>query len=138
MKTKMDFKHLPKTYEELLHCHMLRPIHDRVDYENSIEILDALAGHNLTQDQDDYFEALSLLAEAYEADHFPTLKGKKGLALLKHLLEENDFSAADLSRILGVDRSLGVRILNGERQLTIEHVRKLAKRFRLPLGIFVE
>ena len=93
---------------------------------------------SITPDQDDYFEALSLLVEAYEADHFPTLKGKRGLALLKHLLEENDFSAADLSRILGVDRSLGVRILGGERQLTIERARKLANRFRLPIGIFVE
>jgi HTH-type transcriptional regulator/antitoxin HigA len=138
MKTKIDFKHFPKTYEGLLRCHMLRPIHDRVDYENAIEILGAMAGHRLTSDQDDYFEALSLLVEAYEAEHFPALKGKKGLALLKHLLEENDFSAADLSRILGVDRSLGVRILHGERQLTVEHVRKLAKRFRLPIGIFVE
>jgi len=85
MKTKMDFKHLPKTYEGLLRCHMFRPIHDRVGYENSIEILEALAGHNLTPDQDDYFEALSLLVEAYEADRFPMLKRKKGR------LEECDF-----------------------------------------------
>ncbi|MDD5260812.1 MAG: hypothetical protein PHD76_03090 [Methylacidiphilales bacterium] len=45
-------------------------------------------------------------------------------------------TAADLSRLLGVDRSLGVRILNKERNLTINHIKKLAARFQVPMGIF--
>ena len=115
-------------------CHVLR--HDGVDYGNALEVLDAMAGHNLTADQDDYFETLSMLVEAYETAHLPGMPVKRGLLLLKHLMEENEMSAADLSRLLGTDRSLGVRILNGERNLTIEHVKKLALRFKVPVELF--
>jgi HTH-type transcriptional regulator / antitoxin HigA len=136
MKTKLIFKTMPKNYQGLLSLHMLRPIHDNVDYENSLEVLQALAGHNLTEDQEDYFEALSLFVEAYESAHLPGLPAKRGLPLLRHLMEENKMSAADLSRLFGADRSLGVRILNGERNLTIEHVKKLAIRFRVTAEVF--
>jgi HTH-type transcriptional regulator/antitoxin HigA len=136
MKTKFVFKAMPGDYAELLALHMLRPIHDEVDYGNALEVLEALAGHDLTNDQDDYFEALSLFVEAYESAHLPKLPAKRGLPLLRHLMEENKMSAADLSRLLAIDRSLGVRILNGERNLTIEHVKKLALKFKVPVGIF--
>ena len=136
MKTKLTFKDLPKNYQGLLALHMLRPIHDKVDYGNALEILDAMAGQNLNRDQDDYFEALSLLVEAYESAHLPGLPSKRGLPLLQHLVEENGMSAADLSRLMGTDRSLGVRILNGERNLTVDHARKLAARFQVPMEIF--
>jgi HTH-type transcriptional regulator/antitoxin HigA len=137
MKTKPQFKNLPRTYSALLGLQMLRPIHDCVDYENALEILEAMAGHVLNRDQDDYFEALSVLVEAYEIVHLPSLPAKKGLSLLKHLVEENALSAADLSRLLGTDRSLGVRILNGERNLTVDHIRKLAARFHVPAQVFL-
>jgi HTH-type transcriptional regulator/antitoxin HigA len=137
MKTKLTFKAMPKSYQGLLLLHMLRPIHDKIDYTNALEVLDALAGHNLTVDQDDYFEALSLFVEAYETAHLPGLPSKRGLTLLQHLMEENKISASGLSRMLGTDRSLGVRILNGERNLTIDHVKKLASRFRVPVQVFL-
>jgi len=137
MKTKLIFKDMPRNYQGLLSLHMLRPIHDKIDYGNALEILDALAGHNLTRDQEDYFEALALFIEAYESAHLPGLPAKRGRSLLKHLMEENGISATDLSRLLGVDRSLGVRILNGERNLTIEHVKRLALRFRVPAELFL-
>jgi HTH-type transcriptional regulator/antitoxin HigA len=96
-----------------------------------------MAGHSLNSDQDDYFEALSLLVEAYEAAHLPGLPAKKGLSLLRHLVEENKLSAAELSRLLGADRSLGVRILNEERNLTVDHIKKLAAYFHLPGQVFL-
>jgi hypothetical protein len=61
MKTtymKIKFARLPKDYTGL--CRMLtpRPIHDKVDFENVTEITDAMAGHKLTADQEDYFDLL--------------------------------------------------------------------------------
>jgi len=32
---------------------------------------------------------------------------------------------------------LGVRILSGERNLTLDHIKKLAVRFRLPVSVFI-
>lgn len=136
MKTQLTFKDLPANYQGLLALHMLRPIHDKVEYGNALEIIEALIGHDLNTDQEDYLEALSVLVEAYESACLPGLPRRKGLDVLKHLLEENGMSAADLARLLDVDRSLGVRLINRERNLTLEHVKKLSARFKLPLEVF--
>ena len=137
MKTKLTCKSLPKTYNGLLSLHMLRPIRDRIEYHNALEILDAMAGFELTADQEDYFEALALFVEAYEKEHLPALPKVKGLKLLAHLLAEHQMSAADLAKLLDADRSLGVRLLNGERNLTVEHITKLAGHFHVPAGLFM-
>ncbi len=136
MKAQLDFKSLPRTYTGLLQLHMLRPIRDRVDLANACEVLDAMAGQPLNAQQEDYFEALATLVEAYERLHVPP-PAVKGLALLRHLLEANQMTASDLSRLLGRDRSLGVRILNGERQLTVAHIRKLSAHFGLTAEAFL-
>ena len=60
-----------------------------------------------------------------------------GLDALKHLMEANHMSAADLSRLLGTSRNLGAMILRGERQLTLAHVRTLAKRFCVSADLFL-
>jgi HTH-type transcriptional regulator/antitoxin HigA len=137
MKTKLAFKEMPKSYSNLMAFKVLRPIHDQVEYANALEILEAMAGQRLSPDQEDYFEALALFVETFEAAHMPGLPARKGLPLLRHLLEENAMSAADLARLLGVDRSLGVRILSGERNLTLDHVKKLVARFRVPATVFI-
>jgi len=61
----------------------------------------------------------------------------RGLPALRYLLEENGLNASDLSRISSADRTLGVKILRGERALTVEHMKKLANRFAVEPGIFV-
>ena len=111
-----------------MRLHLLRPIHDQVELENALQVLEAMAGHRLNAQQEDYFEALSTLVEAYENHHVEEPK-VSGIELLRHLLEANELWAADLSRILGRDRSLGVRILSGQRHLTLEHVERLADFF---------
>lgn len=57
---------------------------------------------------------------------------------LKHLLEENQMNASDLARLLGVHPSLGSKILKGERSLTVAHLRKLAERFKVSPGLFLD
>lgn len=137
MKTRLNFSSLPKTYQGLVEMHMLRPVRDKVELNNSLEVLESMAGHKLNREQEDYFDALSTLVEAYEREHVPAPE-VTGVDLLRHLLEANNMSAADLSRLLGCDRSLGVRLLNGERQLTVSHIKKLSARFVLPAEVFID
>lgn len=141
MKTiqpKIEFARLPRNYAGL--CRMLtpRPIHDRVEFENVSEITDAMAGHELTPDQEDYFDLLCRLIEDYDKERAQLITPKvTALDALQHLLDANDMSAADLARLLGVHRTLGAMILRGERQLTLAHVRKLAKRFCVSADLFL-
>jgi antitoxin component HigA of HigAB toxin-antitoxin module len=67
------------------------------------------------------------------------VKWPKGTPLhtLKFLLEQHQLSAADLSRILGSDRSLGPKLLRGERRLTVDHIRTLARRFNVEPGVML-
>jgi len=46
-------------------------------------------------------------------------------------------SAADLARLLGVHRTLGVMILPGERKLTLHHVQALARHFGVSADLFL-
>ncbi len=137
-RSKTSFATLPRDYAGLCGVLMPRPIHDRVGWENALEISEAMAGHELTADQEDYFDLLCRLVEDFEqgqaAMESPAVTP---LEALQHLLDANDLSGADLARLLGVHRNLGAMILRGERQLTLAHVRTLAHRFCVSADLFL-
>ena len=137
-RTKIEFARLPKDYAGLCRLLTPRPIHDKVDFENVAEITDAMAGHKLTADQEDYFDLLCRLIEDYEKEHAQLDTSKvTALDALQHLLDAHDMSAADLARLLDVHRTLGAMILRGERQLTLAHVRTLTKHFSVSADLFL-
>ncbi len=136
-RSKIEFARLPKDYASLSRMLTPRPIHDKVDFENVTEITDAMAGHKLTPDQADYFDLLCRLIEDYENEQGLPAPKVGGLDVLRHLLEAHDMSAADMARLLGVHRTLGAMILRGERQLTLAHVRTLAKHFSVSSDLFL-
>ncbi len=139
MKTtrKLTLDRLPTTFDGLIKLHAPRPIHEAVAYANTVEVVDALAGHKLNRDQDDYLLLLSALVERYEADTLPKRPRVTGLDMLKYILDENDLGGDDLAKILEVDRSVAFRILKGERQLTRTHIKALRERFGMPADLFV-
>jgi len=128
---------LPKTYRELCNLLLPRKIHDDSELEAAQEIMDILAVlPSRTTDQDDYLETLAELVEAYEEQAVKIFK-RSGLDTLKFLLSENNLTASDLSRLLGTDISLGYRILDGERNLTTKHIKKLAAHFHVGPEVFL-
>ena len=136
--TWKSFSAVPKTYQGLCRVYLPRPIHDKIELESATEIVDFMAGHALNSDQEDYLDLLSDLIAEYEDQHAPLkVRRMSGVAALSYLLEENGLNASDLSRVLEVDRTLGAKILRGERSLTIEHMKKLGRRFAVEPGIFV-
>jgi len=97
-----------------------------------------MAGYQLTKDQDDYLEALSTFIEQYEDKTDPEPKKKTPThEILRYLCHENGMSGADLGRLLEVDRTLATRILRGERNLTVSHIQKICKRFKLSAERFI-
>ncbi len=135
-QAKIAIPRLPKDYAGLCRLLAPRPIHDKADYQNVTEITEAMAGHDLTPDQEDYFDLLCRLIEDYERQRveFPQVSG---LGALEHLLEAHGMRASDLARLLGVHRTLGGMILRGERKLTLKHVRTLARHFGVSADLFV-
>lgn len=127
-------------YADLVATLPPRPLHNNGDYDRAVAIVGRLAGHKLNQHQEDYLEALTVFVERYEAEHEQTqvdASGVSGLDVLRSLLEEHGMSGADLSRLLGVSRSLGPMILRGERSLTAHHARLLGEHFKVDPGVFI-
>ena len=137
-RAKIEFARLPKDYTGLCRRLTPRPTPDKVEFENVTEMADAMAGHKLTPDQEDYLDLLCRLIEDYEKEHTQLGTPKvTALDALQHLLDAHDMSAADLARLLDVHRTLGAMILRGERQLTLAHVRALAKHFSVSADLFL-
>ncbi|MCY2930428.1 MAG: transcriptional regulator [Planctomycetota bacterium] len=132
MKTKaLTHDDIPESYAELVGLFMPRPLHDEVDYRNALAVLDAMAGFEMNADQEDYFEAIAVFVEKYEAEHHALAVAKMTpVELIRSVMAEHDMSESDLGRLLG-DRSLGHRILSGERELSKAHIRTLAEHFAL-------
>jgi HTH-type transcriptional regulator/antitoxin HigA len=117
----------------------LKPIHDSVGHDNACEMIDALSGLDLNEEQEDYLEALTILLEAYECQLTAEDVGNpvSGLEALRFLCEENALSGGKLATLLGVSRALGVKLLSGERKLTVAHIQKLAERFKVSPNLFL-
>lgn len=132
MKTRiLTHDDIPETYGELVGLFMPRPLHDDVDYRNALNVLDALAGFEMNPDQEDYFEAIATFVEKYEAQrHALEDADATPVELLRSLVDAHGMSESDLGRLLG-DRSLGHRVLTGQRELSKSHIRTLAEHFSL-------
>jgi len=128
---------IPDTFAKLCMEHLPRPIHDKVDHENALEVIRALAGLDLNADQADYFEALAIIVNDYEAKNLEILPASTPIEVLRYLVEQNGISTRELGRILGKDESLGGKILSEERNITVEHARTLSQRFNVKASVFL-
>ena len=47
---RLSFEQVPTTFDGLIKLRAPRPIHDEIGYKNTVEMVDALAGHPLNKD----------------------------------------------------------------------------------------
>jgi antitoxin component HigA of HigAB toxin-antitoxin module len=136
--TTLKFANLPVTYAELVAMYPPRPLHDRIDQHNVEEIVAAMAGHDLTPDQDDYLDLLSDLLLKFQSERQGRTRARRSpLQRLRFLLEESQTNSRQLAEVLGCSQPLVSLILSGKRQLTTANIRKLAAHFRLDAGYFI-
>lgn len=137
---KTNLNKLPRRFEDLVATMPPQAILSEAQYDGTVEMIDRLmAQGKLTKGQSHYLETLVQLVEAYEATHHAIDTSRiSGLDSLKHLLKENGMNASDLARLLGVHVSMGSKILNGDRSLTLEHLRKLSARFKVSPSLFID
>ena len=113
--------------------------HYSVDREPTVEMVDRLmASGRLSKDQAAYLETLVQLVEAYDArEHAIDVDGLGGVDALRHLMDAAGMSGSDLARLLGLHPSMGSKILNGDRSLTLDHVRQLSAHFAVRADLLV-
>ncbi len=126
-------------YGDLVRTMPPQAITDDVHLGTTVEMIDRLmVSGRLTKDQGLYLETLVQLVQAYEDKHHGIdTDDISGIDALRQLLSDNGMSASDLGRLLGKHASMGSKILKGERSLTVEHLRKLADRFKVRAELFM-
>jgi HTH-type transcriptional regulator/antitoxin HigA len=137
---KNDKPALAGRFEQLVELMPPQAIRNNAQYQKTLDMIDRLMSRKkLTRGQGLYMETLVQLVQAYEAEHHHIeTSDLSGIESLRHLLTENNMNASDLARLLGVHASMGSKILKGERSLTVEHVKKLAARFKVRPQMFID
>lgn len=112
----------------------------RKDYEEALALVEYLTEH---QPDSPLVDMLTARIDKYEntSPEFAEFNARvaaipSGVALLRTLMDQYHLTQSDLENEIG-KKSLVSRILNGQRTLTLDHMRALAKRFGLPVSAFV-
>jgi HTH-type transcriptional regulator/antitoxin HigA len=100
------------------------------EYCNTLETLVLTENNN-----DDEIELLTLLIEKWDAEH-NAFSNLKPVELLKALMEENNLKAIDLAKMLGLTRGTVSKILNYQKGLSKDTIRKLAEHFKVSQEAF--
>jgi len=80
-------------------------------------------------------ELLTLLVERYEQEHYP-IPAADPVSVVRFLIERQNLTQRDLIPKFGSESAVSM-FLAGHRNLTIEQVRKLSARFKIPADVFI-
>jgi HTH-type transcriptional regulator/antitoxin HigA len=80
-------------------------------------------------------ELLTLLVERYEQEHYSIPAGDPAF-VVRFLIEQQNLTQRDLIPQFGSESAVSM-FLSGKRSLTLEQVRKLSARFKLPGDVFI-
>jgi HTH-type transcriptional regulator/antitoxin HigA len=123
-------------YSALLHELAPRVIRSEAQHESYTEVLEELcARKKLTRDEVDLVDLLTLLIEEYEEKRY-RLKPAKPTEIIRELMAARGWKQKDLAPVFGTT-SIVSDVLNGKRQLTLEHVRRLSRTFHVSPEVFI-
>jgi HTH-type transcriptional regulator/antitoxin HigA len=80
-------------------------------------------------------DLLTLLIEDFEEKHY-SLKPADPVTVIEELMSANGLKQKDLLDVFRTP-SIVSEVLNGKRQLTTEHIRRLSRRFHVSPEIFI-
>src|SRR5713101_5413958 len=102
-------------------------------YTDALFQLTAL--ENPSRDEVEAIELLTLLVERYEQEHY-AVPAADPASVVRFLIEQQNLTQRDLIPQFGSESAVSM-FMAGQRNLTIEQVRKLSTRFKLPADVFI-
>lgn len=102
-------------------------------YTNALFQLTAI--ENPSRTEAEAIELLTLLVERYEQEHY-AIPAADAVSVVRFLIEQQDLAQRDLIPQFGSESAVSM-FLAGQRKLTLEQVRKLSLRFKLPADVFI-
>jgi HTH-type transcriptional regulator/antitoxin HigA len=80
-------------------------------------------------------ELLTLLVERYEQEHYP-IPAADAVSVVRFLMEQQSLTQRSLVPQFGSESAVSM-FLAGQRKLSLDQVRKLSVRFKLPADVFI-
>lgn len=113
-----------------------RVIHNDEELEAYTSALFQLTAlENPSRTEAEAIELLTLLIERYEETHYP-IPAADAVSVVRFLLEHQNLTQRDLIPQFGSESAVSM-FLARHRKLTLDQVRKLSARFKLPADVFV-
>lgn len=120
-------------------------IKTKVDYERALDLVEYLMTTSEDTADNPILHLINLVAasiERYEDNFEEMVEFERdvdaldpAIATLRVIMEQNDLAYADLKEEIG-SKSLVSQIINGNRSLTKDHIRKLSNRFHVSPELF--
>jgi len=113
-----------------------RVIHNDAELEAYTDALFQLTAlESPSRSEVEAIELLTLLVERYEQEHSFIPAGDPAF-VVRFLIEQQNLTQRDLIPQFGSESAVSM-FLSGKRNLTLEQVRKLSARFKLPGDVFI-
>jgi len=126
----------PKEYGKLCSVVVPKLISNDQEFDRMVEQLEVLTfKNNPTPEEDVLAELLAKLVEDYDDAHHP-LPDVPPHKMVAFLMEQRGLRQVDMLPVFG-SRSVASDVLNGKREPSKAHIRKLAEFFRVSPELFL-
>jgi len=125
-----------REYAKLLAQILPGVIHSEDENDHFIAILEKLEHRSSKWSKAEarLAELLTLLIENFEDKNYQ-LKASAPIEVLQELMESNNLKQKDLVDVFGAESTVSA-VLNGKRDMTREHIKRLSKRFQVSPEVF--
>ena len=115
---------------------IIKPIKNKKDYQISLDRLELIFDSKKGSQLGDELEILGILIEKYEDEHF-FIGFPDPIEAIKFRMEQLGYNQADLAKIVGL-KSRASEILNKKRKLSLEMIRILHDRLKIPSEVLIQ
>jgi HTH-type transcriptional regulator / antitoxin HigA len=114
----------------------IKPIKTEKDYQDALRRLESIFDSKKGSAKGDELEVLGILIEKYEDENFP-VGFPDPIEAIKFRMEQMGYSQSDLAKVVGL-KSRASEILNRKRKLTLEMIRLLHNKLKIPTEVLVQ
>ncbi len=114
----------------------IKVIKTEEDYNQALKRLEVIFDAPIDTTEGDEAELLSILIEKYEDEHYP-IEAPDPIEAIKFRMEQMDMSNQDLAEVIGY-KSRVSEIFNRKRKLTLNMIRNLHKKLKIPYESLME
>lgn len=108
----------------------IKAIKTEEDYIRALQQLEEVFDSPANSAEGELAEVLSILIENYEDQHYP-IEAPDPIEAIKYRMEQMNMSNKDLAEVIGY-KSRVSEVLNRKRKLSLNMIRQLHKKLRIP------